>query len=82
MAKEQALSTEVDTVVIGAGVAGLGAAALLARDFGQKVLVCERAPFIARSTSLRVFTCGSGLISHIIWMLPGRRSFSASAAPR
>ncbi len=40
----------VDTVVIGAGVAGLGAAALLARDFKQKVLVCERAPFIGGRT--------------------------------
>src|SRR5512147_1196828 len=39
-----------DTVVIGAGVAGLGAAALLARDAGQRVLVLERAPFIGGRT--------------------------------
>ena len=39
-----------DTVVIGAGVAGLATAALLARDFGQKVLVLERAPFIGGRT--------------------------------
>ncbi len=35
-----------DTIVIGAGVAGLGAAALLAKDHNQRVLVLERAPFI------------------------------------
>src|SRR3990172_2062567 len=35
-----------DVVVIGAGIAGLGAAALLAKDHGKKVLVVERAPFI------------------------------------
>jgi monoamine oxidase len=39
-----------DTIVIGAGVAGLGAAALLARDHGQRVLVLERAPFIGGRT--------------------------------
>jgi len=42
MANEQ----QYDVVVIGAGVAGLGAAALLAKDLGKKVLVVERAPFI------------------------------------
>lgn len=41
---------EFDTIVIGAGVAGLAAAALLARDFGQRVLVLERAPFIGGRT--------------------------------
>ena len=39
-----------DTIVIGAGVAGLGAAALLARDAGERVLVLERAPFIGGRT--------------------------------
>ena len=39
-----------DTIVIGAGVAGLGAAALLARDAGQRVLVLERSPFIGGRT--------------------------------
>ncbi|MFQ5342247.1 MAG: phytoene desaturase family protein [Anaerolineae bacterium] len=35
-----------DVVVIGAGIAGLGTAAMLAKDFGKRVLVVERAPFI------------------------------------
>ena len=39
-----------DTVIIGAGVAGLGAAALLTKDYGEKVLVLERAPFIGGRT--------------------------------
>lgn len=39
-----------DTIVVGAGVAGLGAAALLAKDHGQRVLVLERAPFIGGRT--------------------------------
>jgi len=43
-------SQRFDTVIIGAGVAGLGAAALLAKDFGQRVLVLERAPFIGGRT--------------------------------
>jgi prolycopene isomerase len=50
MAHAKQLETVVDTVVIGAGVAGLGAAALLAKDAKQKVLVCERAPFIGGRT--------------------------------
>ena len=41
---------EFDVVVIGAGVAGLGAAALLAKDHGKRVLVLERAPFIGGRT--------------------------------
>jgi monoamine oxidase len=41
---------EYDVIVIGAGVAGMGAAALLAKDFGKKVLVLERAPFIGGRT--------------------------------
>ena len=36
----------VDVVVIGAGIAGMGAAALLAKEKGLSVLVVERAPFI------------------------------------
>ncbi|MGB8647628.1 MAG: FAD-dependent oxidoreductase [Anaerolineae bacterium] len=40
------MDNKYDVVVIGAGVGGLGAAALLAKDFGKKVLVLERAPFI------------------------------------
>jgi hypothetical protein len=43
-------SQQFDTVIIGAGMAGLAAAALLARDHGQKVLVLERAPFIGGRT--------------------------------
>jgi prolycopene isomerase len=39
-----------DTIVIGAGVAGLATAAMLARDAGQRVLVLERAPFIGGRT--------------------------------
>lgn len=35
-----------DAVVVGAGIGGLGTAALLARDFKQKVLVLEKNPFI------------------------------------
>ena len=38
--------SDYDVVVIGAGVGGLGAAAMLAKDFAKKVLVLERAPFI------------------------------------
>jgi len=41
---------EYDTIVIGAGVAGMTAAALLSRDFGRRVLVLERAPFIGGRT--------------------------------
>ncbi|HOG07118.1 MAG: FAD-dependent oxidoreductase [Syntrophales bacterium] len=40
------MTEKYDVVVIGAGVAGLGTAAILARDFKQKVLVLERNPFI------------------------------------
>ncbi|MFQ5553989.1 MAG: phytoene desaturase family protein [Acidimicrobiia bacterium] len=35
-----------DTVVIGAGIAGMATSAILAKDFGKSVLVLERAPFI------------------------------------
>lgn len=38
--------SKYDVVVIGSGVAGLGTASILARDFNQKVLVLEKAPFI------------------------------------
>jgi hypothetical protein len=37
---------QVDVVVIGGGIAGMAAGALLAKDFGRSVLVVERAPFI------------------------------------
>lgn len=40
------MADKYDVIVIGAGVAGLGTACLLSRDFGQKVLVLEKAPFI------------------------------------
>jgi hypothetical protein len=37
---------QADVVVIGAGIAGMAAGAMLAKDFGRSVLVVERAPFI------------------------------------
>lgn len=40
------MADKYDVVVIGAGVAGLGTACILARDFNQKVLVLEKSPFI------------------------------------
>ena len=40
------MATKYDVVVIGSGVAGLGSASILAKDFNQKVLVLEKAPFI------------------------------------
>ena len=39
-----------DVVIIGAGVAGMSAAALLAKDFRQRVVVLEQAPFIGGRT--------------------------------
>lgn len=39
-----------DVLVIGSGVAGMGSAALLAKDFNQKVLVVEKSPFIGGRT--------------------------------
>jgi hypothetical protein len=39
-----------DVVIIGAGVAGMAAAALLAKDFGKRVIVLEQAPFIGGRT--------------------------------
>jgi phytoene dehydrogenase-like protein len=39
-------SKQYDVVVIGSGVGGCGVAALLAKDFGKKVLVLEKAPHI------------------------------------
>jgi monoamine oxidase len=41
-----AATERFDTVIVGAGVAGLATAALLAKDFDRRVLVLERAPFI------------------------------------
>jgi hypothetical protein len=43
-------TSEYDAVVIGAGVAGMTVGAMLAKDFGKKVLVLERAPFIGGRT--------------------------------
>ena len=40
------MTKKYDVVVVGSGVAGLGSAAILARDFKQKMLVLERNPFI------------------------------------
>mgnify|MGYP001462201290 CR=1 FL=1 len=40
------MPTDVDIIVIGAGVAGMTAAAALAKDCTQRVAVFERAPFI------------------------------------
>jgi flavin-dependent dehydrogenase len=37
---------EYDVIVIGSGVGGVGAAALLAKTFGKKVLVLEKSPHI------------------------------------
>lgn len=39
-------SKKIDVIIIGAGVAGMTAAALLARDCNKKVTVLERAPFV------------------------------------
>ena len=41
---------EYDVAVIGSGVAGMTVAAMLAKDFGKKVLVLEQAPFIGGRT--------------------------------
>ncbi|MCP5043503.1 MAG: FAD-binding protein, partial [bacterium] len=39
-----------DVAIIGAGVAGMASAAMLAKDFGKKVIVLEQAPFIGGRT--------------------------------
>ncbi len=44
------MGNEYDVIVIGAGVAGMGAAAMLSKEFGKKVLVLERAPWIGGRT--------------------------------
>jgi len=41
---------DYDVAVIGSGVAGMTVGAMLAKDFGKKVLVLERAPFIGGRT--------------------------------
>ncbi|ACL05736.1 amine oxidase [Desulfatibacillum aliphaticivorans] len=38
------MSNKYDTIIVGAGIAGLGAAAILAREANQKVLVVDRFP--------------------------------------
>jgi len=40
------MAKKYDVVVIGAGVGGCGTAAILAKDFGKKVLVLEKSPHI------------------------------------
>lgn len=40
------MAKDYDVIVMGSGVAGLGTATILAKDFNQKVLVLEKAPFI------------------------------------
>lgn len=44
------MTKKYDVIVIGSGVAGMGSAALLAKNFNQKVLVVEKAPFIGGRT--------------------------------
>jgi hypothetical protein len=39
-----------DVAIIGAGVAGMASAAMLAKDFGKRVIVLEQAPFIGGRT--------------------------------
>ncbi|MDP6978532.1 MAG: FAD-dependent oxidoreductase [Myxococcota bacterium] len=39
-----------DVIIIGSGVAGMTSAAMLAKDFGKKVVVLEQAPFIGGRT--------------------------------
>ncbi len=43
-------SEQYDVVIIGAGIAGMSAAAILAKDLGQRVVVLEQAPFIGGRT--------------------------------
>ncbi|MGD0277114.1 MAG: NAD(P)-binding protein, partial [Syntrophales bacterium] len=49
------MAKKYDVIVIGSGVGGMGSAALLAKNFKQKVLVLEKAPFIGGRTLSFVF---------------------------
>ena len=40
------MAQEYDVVIVGSGIGGCGTAALLAKDYGKKVLVLEKAPHI------------------------------------
>ena len=49
------MAKKYDVIIIGSGVGGMGSAALLAKNFKQKVLVLEKAPFIGGRTLSFVF---------------------------
>ncbi|MFC1823849.1 FAD-dependent oxidoreductase [Thermodesulfobacteriota bacterium] len=57
-----------DVLVIGSGVAGMGAASLLAKDFNQKVVVVEKAPFIGGRTLSFVGKGNKATVDVTNWM--------------